>query len=134
MTLLRRGGMRQSWPSAQRRRIEPAYFAFQAFGHGLAVVRAIGCKRFAVTDDRVDRAACGKSLEVWHEIEITIPRDQRAVLTAHRDALLCRVADRDWLDMNCIGAMRGDFSHRADQRGSERQHAVAVARSAFREQ
>src|ERR1700722_12663938 len=100
MTLLRCGGVQRARAATQYRRIEPAYVAFQPLGHGLAIVSAIGGERFAEADHGVDRSARTEGLEMRHEVEVAVPRDQRTVLAAHRDALLPGVADRHRLDLD----------------------------------
>src|SRR6188508_2892080 len=75
------------WPSAQGRGEQAAHRAFEPRGHGFAVDFNICWNCFAITDDGIDRAQLDECLDVRQEIEVAIPRHQRAVLAAHGDAV-----------------------------------------------
>src|SRR5664279_3337150 len=106
-------------------------------------IKSFGCQMNVYDSHRMadtlapagySETARDKILDVRHEVEIAVPGDQRAMLASHRYAVLAGIADRHRLNQNAAPGARAGLLHRTDQGGAERQHTVAVARSAFREQ
>src|SRR3974390_246112 len=113
-------------PPEQGGRRELAHRIFQPFGHSFAVGVGVCGNRLAVAHHRVHGAANDELLDVRDEVEITIPGDYRPVLPPHRNAVLTYVAYRHRLNEDATLGPRAGLLKGSDQRGAERQHAVAV--------
>ena len=123
-------------PAAQRRDGVAAHGALEPPGDRLAVRGLAIGDRLAPGHDHVDRAARHQPGQMRPQRRPAIPGDPVSRVAVERQAEQPGIGDRERLEPYLLDVLGfGErIARRADQRGAEGEHAVAVARGALAEQ